>query len=240
MNTRNPEFYHSLHVRVGMGSNQPGFIYSEPRNIDIIHEDDLEEIVITPLATPRSSPIPTSRTPPIREAPRLQNNTRSQALHRSEESFWSTRVMIGNIKFPLSVFVILTSLLSLLAVGAIIVHDRYSNITCIGSYGGITFGYVKWLYIYAWTNIGLIGCIGWLDGISRISTIGVDNLKLNILRLGYIFQFAWYIIGSILYFIEINKSCSTDDILYDFGLVLFICQSIVWVTILFQDRTNNV
>lgn len=218
-----PEFYPSLHVRVGMGSHQPGFLYTRPGG-DIIHDDDLEEVVLH-----------TPRTPPIRPAPQVYQN---QMASDEESSCLTTKVMIGNIKFPLSVFIILAIVLTALSVCAIIVHDRYNDRTCIGSYGGIMFGYVKWLYIYAWTNIGLIGCMIWLFVISRFSSVKVNTLKLNILRLGYLFQFAWYIVGAILYFIEVNKSCSSGDILYDFGLVLFICQSIALFTILFQDRTT--
>ncbi|MDD4930727.1 MAG: hypothetical protein PHG66_01055 [Candidatus Colwellbacteria bacterium] len=212
-NFSRPEFYPS--ARAGMGTQQ-GFLYSSP-GVDIIHNDDLEEIVI--------------HTPPMKSPPQVR-----QIIN--DDSYCSSKVMIGNVKFPLSIFIILATILTALSICAIIIHDRYSNTTCIGSYSGIVFGYVKWLYIYAWTNIGLIGCMCWLFIISRFSSIKVDSLKLNILRLGYLFQFAWYIVGAVLYFIEINESCSSGDILYDFGLALFICQTVVWFTILFQDRTT--
>lgn len=194
-------------------------VFSKPTNGHsgvFIHNDDLEEVIIH-----------TPHTPPLRYPP-----TETKPVK------FKLSVTIGNIKLPLSLFVAICILLTIMAVGASIVHNLYSDITCVGSYKGVPFGYVKWLYIYAWTNIGCIGTMIWLFAVSRISNIKVDSLKSWVLVMGYLFQFAWYIIGSILYFIEINKPCSKGDVLYDFGLGLFICQTVLWFTIFFQDRRS--
>lgn len=238
-----PQFHPTLSIKVGMGSHQKNFNYSNYSNHyvpipiprektfnysiprDFIHDDDLEEIMIH---TPKTPPRPSSR-------------PSSQVQQRDIKNIPTnipTTIIIGNIKFPLSVFIILSLLLSILAGGAIFVHEKYSDIDCITSYSGISFGYIKWLYIYGWTNIGIISIMIWLFIISKCTDVKLDTLKLNFLRLGYLFQFSWYIIGTILYFTEINNSCSPKDVLYDFGMALFICQTIVFGTIILQDRRN--
>lgn len=198
----------NLHIRVDL---QPEYIYS--RSGDIIHDDDLEEISLH-----------TPDTPPM-----------SQVQHR-EINNKSMFVMIGTIKFPLNLFIALSVVLAILSSGAIFIHERYSDNECVGTYGGIFFGYVKWLYIYGWTNIGIIGIMFWLFSISKCTDMKFETLKRNILCLGYLFQFSWYIVGAILYFVEVNNSCSTGDVLYDFGLALFICQTVVLGSIFLQDR----
>jgi hypothetical protein len=246
-----PEFYPSLHVHVGMGSEQGGrgnegrvrgnegrvrgnegrVRENEGRvrenEVSFIHHEDLDLESIG-LHTPRSM------TPTILDAPRVTNRVYSG--HSS--SCLSKNVVIGNIKFPLSIFIILSITTTAFSIASIFVHDRYSDLSCIGTYSGIIFGYVKWLYIYAWTNIGIIGCMMWLYIISRFSSMRVDFLKINTLRAGYLFQLSWYIVGSILYFIEVRDPCSSGGVLYEFGLALFFYQSFVWITIVFQDRTT--
>ena len=225
--------FHSVHQKVilGIGSNQPAFIYSIPRR-DSIHDDDLEDIDDDDLEN-LDDIVLQCKTPPL-----LPNShVGKKEIHEIRDV--TTNVVIGNITFPLSVFIILSFLTCIISVGAIFVHEKYSDIDCIDSYKYISFGYVKWLYIYAWTNIGIIAVMSWLFVISRCSNMKIDYLKLNILRLGYIFQFSWYVIGAILYFIEINKTCSVKDVLYDFGLALFICQTIIFASLLFQDRISR-
>ena len=128
-------------------------------------------------------------------------------------------------------FLIANSLLFSLSVAAISIHAKYGNDLCIGSYSGISFGYDVWLNIYGWTNISLIifilimllVCVyyEWLQPscVCLIKFVAV---------LAYFFQFSWYIVGSVLYFQEVNSNCQSGRPIHDFGLALFIIQTICW------------
>ena len=210
---------------------------------DEIHSD-MEDVV---LHTPRTR---TENDEPIRIIDNLQRRThdsfivyenvptKSDIIHK--EKHWCCRVVsVSNIRFPMSMFIILTIILLGLSVSAILIHNKYGSLECMIDYKGVVFNYIKWLYIYAWTNIGLLCTSFWFFIISKSSNIKVENLKLVFLRVGYLFQFSWYVVGAVLYFIEVNNPCNPSDVLYSFGLSLFICQTIVWITIFFQDRRIN-
>lgn len=121
-----------------------------------------------------------------------------------------------------------------LSVTAVIIHDKYGLDECIGTYGGISFGYDTWLEIYGWTNIALLcffafaAFCGFLAQSSEDATSCVGACAVLIAVIGYAFQFCWYIVGAILYFQEVNSSCAPGKPLHDFGLALFIIQTIVW------------
>jgi hypothetical protein len=150
-------------------------------------------------------------------------------------------IVMGGIRFPLSVFIMIMTLLSIMTISSFVVYDMHNNTTlhieCIQKYEYISFGYIKWLSIYAWTNAGILGVLLWLFGISKVSGINLDTVKLFILRIGYSFQFAWYIVGAVLYFTEVYNVCEdaggiADTILHYFGLCLFVSQSTVWIIII--------
>ncbi len=127
------------------------------------------------------------------------------------------------------------ALCAALAIAALQIGSEYGHDQCIGEYRGISFGYAKWLYIHGWTEIAILtvlvilcACFGCCAFVSGDITAGCWTTVITIvLTIGYIFDFAWYIVGAILFFVEVAPTCPMGMPLYDFGLTLFIIKSVI-------------
>jgi hypothetical protein len=125
-----------------------------------------------------------------------------------------------------------------LSIASIILNDKYDadQATCMGNYGGILFGYQKWLLIFGWTGIGIVSAIvlGLLCSCAQEIRESMEGLVNSIAGLGYLFQVAWYVVGSILYFKTIHHDCPSGDVIRDYGLSVFIIETVVigllWLT----------
>lgn len=131
----------------------------------------------------------------------------------------------------LILFVVVFSALLSLSIASIVIADKNQNAVCISSYSDISFNYTTWLQIMGWTNIVVI-IITFLSGVGYIlyetSAIGICGI--SFLVLNHMFQFTWYIVGTILFFETVNSSCKdSNSSLYLYGLALFIIQTIGWV-----------
>ncbi len=104
-----------------------------------------------------------------------------------------------------------------------------TNTECFGSYNEFSFDYKLWLIVYGWTNISTTAF-----AISMMVCAYCGNTMLFgdvIIWFNQIFQFAWYIIGAVLYFITIVPGCEDNNsTIYQFGLVIFIVNSIIWLS----------
>jgi hypothetical protein len=136
---------------------------------------------------------------------------------------------IQNVCIVILIFIYFAAVLTL-AIFSIIISNLNNNTFCIGSYNNIVFNYTTWLQIYGWTEIGIIATINFLLYLMIFHKINCSYyLIIIIFTLGYLFQFAWYIIGSVLFFETIQPYCqNANKSLWQFSLALFIIQTILW------------
>lgn len=144
---------------------------------------------------------------------------------------------------PRFVYVILTIIFiicaSSLSVTSIVISNKFSNDECIGAYNGISFSYGVWLDVNGWTGLAMVCFIvifGTLYKIlqrtnERISNI-IGTIGLGGIIFYAIFQFIWYIIGAVLYFVEVYSTCAKGTPLYDFGLTLFVIHTIITICVI--------
>jgi hypothetical protein len=114
---------------------------------------------------------------------------------------------------------------------AIVIADKYGNDQCVGSYAGISFSYGTWLLVFGAIKVVMCFVSTILVIASVLDKSGCSLIVTYIVgALGMGFDFAFYIVGSILFFNEVNSTnCSTEQPpLQQFGLALFIIQTIMW------------
>ncbi len=120
---------------------------------------------------------------------------------------------------------------SVFAIAALSIAYQYGADECMVKYHGISFNYGTWLLIYGWTQIiealilltlGAIFCILKFMLINDNATFIVATI---VVIIGSLFQIAWYVVGAILFFMEVDPTCSVASPLHKFGLTLFIIKS---------------
>ena len=130
-----------------------------------------------------------------------------------------------------------------LGVASIIIAEQYGSVSCIGTYSGISFTYGTWLIISGITQIFMVLATILFGGWYLVTKDDVFSVLLVFtVIIGRAFAFSWYICGAILFFQTIdNESCVSDSApLYQFGLALFILQTIAWAfTCLGGNHHNN-
>lgn len=109
-------------------------------------------------------------------------------------------------------------------IASILISISNTNNSCVEKFSGISFNYLQWLYIFgiiqlAW--IVLLCVIGFFWFVVKIDLMFLCHIM-------NLFNFAWYIVGSILFFEEVAKTCQGCQ-LYNYGLTLFILQTIGFV-----------
>jgi len=117
-----------------------------------------------------------------------------------------------------------------LSIAAITISNKYSNDQCIGIYKGISFTYGTWLFAYGITEVIGTGLLVFFS----LAWFMTESYCLGLITVvtwavTYIFQFCWYIVGSILFFQTVNGTCDDTSTIQQFGLALFIIQTIIWV-----------
>ena len=206
-----------------------------PRITDIIEDSDIEgddndyldEIILYNQSTPTAIKLPSR---PIEITPiELRNKT----------TCCNTRVVIGSLTIYLPVFICVSIFLTIISIGSIIVYQEFNDESCFHRLEKIKISYMEWLYIYGLTNILIISFIGWLSIISEVFDLNLKSVRLNILRISFLFHFCWYILGIVLYFYEVNRTCNYKNISYDFGMVVFVCQTIIWIIIFCHQGSNE-
>ncbi len=117
-----------------------------------------------------------------------------------------------------------------LAISALIISEDYGKDECIGNYKGISFGYPTWLIVYGWTQLGALFTY-MLIGICFLFSLQLNLEPLKewaiilftiVFIINGLFQFAWYIVGAVLFFTEVSPNCQGLP-LYDFGLLFKLC-----------------
>jgi hypothetical protein len=132
----------------------------------------------------------------------------------------------------LLVVLIFVGLLLSLAISALAIGSNFKNDQCIGTYASISFKYDTWLLTYGITNTIMISLL-LLCGMCYMCTES-DAYKLFAIFIYGIFctfHFAWYVVGAVLYFNTVSNSCQAGKPLHDFGLALFIIDTISWTFI---------
>ena len=113
------------------------------------------------------------------------------------------------------------------SIPAVLIGGDNVSAQCLGSYGGISFNYAQWLNIYGWMNIACLGfflCLASLWLVSPSLEMAVFLFGSIITVLLGLFNLAWFVVGAILFFKEVDGYCPAHQPLHDFALVLFIFQ----------------
>ena len=118
---------------------------------------------------------------------------------------------------------IIIAILSLsLSITAIVISNKYKGDECISNFSGISFKYDTWLLIYGICELSFILTIITITliyGCTSSKCILYTGIALCLI--GVAFQFSWYIVGSILFFEEVNSSCvDAQPTIQKFGLAL--------------------
>jgi hypothetical protein len=121
-----------------------------------------------------------------------------------------------------------------LGIAAVTIANHYGDDPCIGVYDGISFEYGTWLFVYGWVQIAVfigVCVIGAFLAIAmfanNVALASCSGCLLVVsFALSMMFQFAWYVVGGVLYFTEVFQTCPRSSPLYVFGLTLFILQSL--------------
>lgn len=120
-----------------------------------------------------------------------------------------------------------------LSIAAIVVSLEEADDACLQHYSGISFGYPTWLYVYGVTSIALTTVFilvvttgAFSESLSSPVAISILCPGVSVVVLGGLFEFAWFIVGAVLFFKEVAPDCPSGHLLYDFGLALFIIQCV--------------
>jgi len=121
-----------------------------------------------------------------------------------------------------------------LAIGEIVVANKFGDDVCVGNYHGISFSYKTWLLVSGWVNIATFCALAALGGCYLVAASAQGTVAQGaigaagacLMWLFGMYSLAWYIVGAVLFFKEIEPSCQSGKPLYDFGLALFILQTI--------------
>lgn len=131
------------------------------------------------------------------------------------------------------------------SIASIVISDKFGNDFCIGIYQGVSFSYGVWLTVNGWTGIAIICFLTFFGAITKFNEddkcisglCWVYTIFIFILYL--LFQFAWYIVGGILFFTEIHSTCEKGKPLYDFALGLFIVQTFFMIFIVLFGKAKS-
>ncbi len=135
----------------------------------------------------------------------------------------------------IGLMVLIVGFNSALAIAALQIAHQYGADECMVKFQGISFDYGTWLVIYGWTQISeslilltLAGCFGVLILMHAEDIITFVSIAMGaVLGIGSLFQIAWYVVGAILFFMEVAPHCSSGLPLYKFGLTLFVIKSVI-------------
>ncbi len=113
-----------------------------------------------------------------------------------------------------------------------------NSYTCIGQYFNINFQYDTWLNIFGSVNMlsisfGLYLYFFQFTADWKHWNDFKEKICLIFFCIMYLFNFAWYIVGAILYFNTVFLNCERGQSIHDFGLALFIIQTIHFCYIYF-------
>jgi hypothetical protein len=126
------------------------------------------------------------------------------------------------------------------SIAAIAISNGSSN--CISTYAGISFNYNTWLLVYGVINISVTIFLFSTFLIILVSSSEILFIQWAVIYLlNSLFNFSWYIVGSILYFSTVhNNTCQDQNLsLYQFGLVLFIIQTISFSIDLLSSKRDK-
>jgi hypothetical protein len=118
-----------------------------------------------------------------------------------------------------------------IAVGGLVyTYGDDSKTVCVATFAGISFSYVTWLRVMGITFIGgitfemlLICCHGFSGTVfssKAAKTFGI---------IFYLFQFAWAVVGAILYWQTVSSNCPDGSSFQMFALAIFCIQTITIV-----------
>lgn len=147
----------------------------------------------------------------------------------------------------ITIVIIIIAIYCGLAVASGFVANQSDSDTCIGSYEGIKFDYITWLKVFCIITLGIVGSsifllllvFATLDPGVEIMDTDIGVIVSLLARLGIIFEFCWYIVGSILYFKTVHKNCQNDTIIFKFGDALFVIQTITIVSFCVIGYSSN-
>jgi hypothetical protein len=137
-------------------------------------------------------------------------------------------------KVLICLFVVLMSTGFTMSIAALVVRSQNEGNPCVTNSGLMSIGYLDWLLGFGVSSF-VANSIATIIGIIYIKATSDANqrtinwsfgLLVLINLISGLFQLAWYIVGAILYFTEIHDSCPARHSLRDFGLSLFIIQSV--------------
>jgi hypothetical protein len=136
--------------------------------------------------------------------------------------------------------IFLAACLCSLAITAIIVANRDDD-RCIGSYAGIDLSYETWLMVYGIVTLVSVGIAGALGTLALAGAVVGEKITayltgcsaIVLFALWLIWQFCWYVVGSILYFQTVYSNCQAGTTIYQFGLALFIIQTTTFACVTF-------
>lgn len=113
------------------------------------------------------------------------------------------------------------------SITSIIMSVEYVDLGgCTTKYSGISFDYNKWLFIFGIAQLSYYAAL-----LVFLELIPNDSLFIRcLLPAGSLFLLSWYIIGSILFFQEVNNAqCRQyQNFFFNYGLANFIVQTISW------------
>lgn len=129
---------------------------------------------------------------------------------------------------------------SSLSIAALVVSNKDGDNTCIGHYNGISITYAKYLVVFGWTTISISLFTLFTVLISLVYKENIlQPIAIALVMLFSIFDFCWYIVGTILFFKEVNNNCGDYTMIHQFGLALFIIKTIAWSVACCGSRHNS-
>ena len=147
------------------------------------------------------------------------------------------------------IFVVLTITLGtrlVLGILSFYVAATYGNDQCMVKYAGIDLDYGQWLSICGIWEIVEVTLALVIIGMIRIGiacesemcALIMSLILQSFLILCSLFQFAWFVVGSIVYFTEVMPHCAAASSIFQFGLAFFIVRLVLIVSSLGANRSQ--
>lgn len=135
----------------------------------------------------------------------------------------------------------------LFGVVSLVVWSNNEHNPCLGDGDLADFDYMTWLlwfgitiFIVNFVVLPLSVCFIWASSAKHNTLLAVTAVLLSAFsKLAIFFQFAWFVVGAILYFTQVHTHCPAGGALRDYGLALFILQSINFTCGFFIKRATN-
>jgi hypothetical protein len=114
-------------------------------------------------------------------------------------------------------------------------NDCWKNVSSVG------INYFSYVIVFGLSN--MFGSIIYAPFVIRIFQLYEPDCRIKILVFVccpiLIFQFVWYVLGTISYFQTVYNICPNDSVINSFGLILFVLQAVQWDTVILVYYIHN-